>query len=281
MPQELYEQCRNTIINRWYYGYKNLGFVRNLALERLRAPFVMPLFGRTDMLHIFPDREDMADFMPLTCGLSRFVANLVAGVGANEIPLILLSDQPPTYPGWQELSSTDQFTNLFQLADIDYEISLNMNKNAPAVTTSILKHSVYDYPDQVAQHAGTNESVVRFWEKFTTDGKINITIFCTEETRSFIQESPLFNIKYLRQRPDAWEFSFGKILGAYNPRKLAPTWPPDLYLWLYDITEPVYLCLLLPWATGDNGVYYSNNKKSVLINTSHRSSIEIIGDWVK
>jgi hypothetical protein len=149
------------------------------------------------------------------------------------------------------------------------------------VSGSKLRHYNYDVLDQARQWAGLSESVLKFWEKFTTDDKIHITIFCTEKTRSFIQESPLFNIKYLYQKPDEWQFSFGKILGADKSKNFISTGQPDLYLWLYDITEPVHICLLLLWANTDNAVYYSANKKSVLIDTSHGSSILIIGDWVK
>lgn len=273
MPQELYDQWRNTTVRFWNHGHKekNLGRVRNLTLDRLRAPFVMPLFGRS-----YISEPEL-----LTCGSNRFVANLANGVGADAIPLILLSDQPPTYPGWEELASTDEFNNLFQLNDIDYEIIVKTNNNVLTVSGSKLRHSDYDVPDQARQYAGLSESVLKFWEKFTTDDKIHITIFCTEKTRSFIQESPLFNIKYLYQKPDEWQFSFGKILGADKSKNFISTGQPDLYLWLYDITEPVHICLLLLWANTDNAVYYSNNKKSVLIDTSHGSSILIIGDWVK
>lgn len=270
MPEQSYSRCKEQALTHWHYGYDDLGFVRCLSLDRRQDTFVMPLFAsQTDGI------------INLTCGYSRFVANLVNGVEANEIPLIVLSTTPPTKSGWQEINTTQQFTELFNLSDVDHEISIDMTDNFPTVTRSVIRHSVYDYDNQAIQHASMNDSVKRFWNRFDKKKTIDITIYCTEETRSLIQDAPWFNITYLIQKPEEWQFSFGKILGAYKSDHGKALKAGELSLWLYDITEPVYLQLLFPWATDDVATYYSDNKKSVLIDTSHKTSTAIIGNWVK
>lgn len=270
MPVEVYNRYKKTTIDNWQYGYESLGFIKSLALDCLREPFIMPLFAVQEN-----NRTE------ITCGLSRFAANLTNGVAADNIPLILLTKDTPVYPGWQEINSTQQFTELFNLNDVDHEISLDLTKSFPIVTRSVIRHSVYDYINQAVQHAGMDDLIKRFWKKFVTDDKINITIFCTESTRPFVQDSPWCNITFMIQKSSEWEFSFGRLLGAYKPDQDKPNKSPELYLWLFDITEPVHLHLLFLWATVDVATYYSENKKSVLIDTSHKTSTAIIGNWVK
>jgi hypothetical protein len=274
MPTEIYQDCKAGIINQWRPGYEQLGFIRSLALDRFHETFVMPLFA--------VQKDNDIDNILLTCGNSRFIANLVNGIAAVDIPLILLSATPPKYQGWQEIQSTQQFIDLFKLKDIDHEITINMDNNVSVVTRSVIRHSIYDYANQNIQFAAADEPIKQFWEKFSQGrDKIDITIWCTEETKSLIQETQMFNITYMIQKPTEWEFSFGKIAGAYRPEPNRPSRPAELYLYLYDIVEPVNLHLLLVWPTTGAASFYSANKKSVLLDTSDKTSTVIIGNWVK
>jgi hypothetical protein len=58
---------------------------------------------------------------------------------------------------------------------------------------------------------------------------------------------------------------------------------PQTHLWLYDVTEPVYVeLLLLPWITGQYTCCHTKNKKALFFDTSTDvTSMQVIGDWVK
>jgi hypothetical protein len=274
MPTKIYQDCKAETIRLWRPGYKKLGFIRSLALDRVNEAFVMPLFA--------VQTNNIFDNIYISCGHSRFTANLINGIEANDIPLILLSATPPKHQGWQEIQNTQQFIDLFKLRDIDHTITISMDNDLPRVARSVIRHSVYDFADQNIQFANLDNTIDQFWNKFSKGkDKIDITIWCTEKTKSLIQDSELFNVTYMIQKPDEWEFSFGKISGAYrqDPTRVGKT--AELYLYLYDIVEPVNLHLLLAWPMNGTASFYSENKKSVLLDISDKTSTVIIGNWVK
>lgn len=241
----------------------NIGLKHTLAQACLKEKrFIMPLFVSKDTI---------------TCGLTRFFACLVNGVEAKDIPTILLSKSTPQYDGWEKIASTQDFTKLFNLGDIDHEIGIYMGRDIAEVGHSLIRHSIYDTPNMFHK---SKQAISSFWKKFTseTGKKICVTIWCTEHTKSLIKPSPWFDISYMIKQPEEWQFSFGFILGSFRD---ASESAGELHLYLYDIIEPVELCLLLAWPTNDYGVFISQNNKSVLIDTHNKSSFEIIGNWVK
>lgn len=241
----------------------NIGLKHTLAQVCLKEKrFIMPLFVSRDTI---------------TCGLTRFFACLVNGVEAKDIPTILLSKSTPQYDGWKKIASTQDFTKLFNLGDIDHEIGIYMEQDIPEVGHSLIRHSIYDTP---ATFNKSRQAISSFWKKFTseTSNRICVTICCTEHTKSLIKPSPWFDVSYMIKQPEQWQFSFGIILGSFRD---ASESAGKLHLYLFDIIEPVELCLLLAWPTNDYGVFISQNNKSVLIDTHNKSSFEIIGNWVK
>jgi hypothetical protein len=224
--------------------------------------FIMPLFVSKDRI---------------TCGLTRFFACLVNGVEAKDIPTILLSKSTPQYDGWKKIASTQDFTKLFNLGDIDHQIGIYMDRDIPEVGHSLILHSIYDTP---ATFNKSRQAISSFWKKFTseTSNRICVTICCTEHTKSLIKPSPWFDVSYIIKQPEQWQFSFGIILGSFRD---ASESAGKLHLYLFDIIEPVELSLLLAWPTNDYGTFISQNHKSVLLDAHVKTSFEIIGNWVK
>jgi hypothetical protein len=81
------------------------------------------------------------------------------------------------------------------------------------------------------------------------------------------------------EKPGEWEWNYARLVGAYRKND-SPIKKTDLYLWLFDIEDPVNLELLLPWVQNDYTCFYSQNKKSVLFDTTDVTSMDIIGNWV-
>lgn len=228
----------------------------------MEKKFIMPLFVSNDSI---------------TCGRNRFFACLVNGFEAKDIPTILLSKSTPQYDGWEKIASTQDFTKLFNLDDLDHEIGILMEQDIPKVGHSLIRHSIYDTSSPFDK---TRQAISSFWKKFTseTSNRICVTIWCTEHTKSLIKPSPWFDVSYVITQPEEWQFSFGLILGSFRD---ASESAGDLHLYLFDIIEPVELCLLLAWPTNDYGTFISQNHKSVLLDTHVKTSFEIIGNWVK
>jgi hypothetical protein len=281
MPAELFQNFKASAIRSFKYVNKDSdeyqqmvqGLLHILAQVRLNEQFVMPLFASQN--HHNGNRIDM------TCGLTRFMACLVNGIEDNNIPLIVLAKDTPKYDGWQKIETTQQFEELFNLADLDHNIGITTDDGVPAVVNSIILHSIYG----TTSKSGTNthyhaasKKIADFWKKFISDTnhKIDITISCTEDTKALIQPSDYFNISYVIKPPLEWQFSFGKMTGAHQDKSTSAR----LNLYLFDIVEPVNLNLLLVWPTEDYGTFYSRNHKSILIDMDHESTFVIIGNWV-
>ena len=224
--------------------------------------FIMPLFVSKNMI---------------TCGHNRFFACLVNGVEAKDIPTIVLSNSTPLYPGCQKIASTQHFLEQFNLGDLDHEIGIHMDRDIAEVGHSLVRHSIYDTPNIFHK---SEQAISSFWKKFTseTGKKISVTIWCTEHTKTLINPSPWFDVSYMIKKPEEWQFSYGIILDSFRDVLGSPA---KLHLYLFDIIEPVDLCLLLVWPTNDYGIFINQNHKSVLIDTQNKSSFEIIGNWVK
>ena len=278
MPTELFQNFKVTAMDSFRYVNKDSdeyeqmvqGLLHILAQVRLNEKFVMPLFASQN--HHNGNKID------ITCGLTRFMACLVNGIEANNIPLIVLAKDTPKYDGWQKIETTQQFVELFDLADLDHNIGIDTDNGVPEVVNSIILHSIYGTNRNIHTY-GTSKKIADFWKKFISDtnNKIDITISCTEDTKALIQPSDYFNISYIITQPLEWQFSFGKMTGA----RLDKSQSNKLHLYLFDIVEPVNLNLLLVWPTEDYGTFYSRNHKSILIDMDHESTFVIIGNWVQ
>jgi len=275
MPMPIFAKCLPKVLGDWHttdnqdvvaYLEKveiNIGLKHTLAQVCLNEKkFIMPLYASQDTI---------------TCGTNRFFAFLANGIEAKDIPIVLLSKNTPQYDGWEKITSTQHFVELFNLSDLDHEIGIYMDRDIPEVGHSLIRHSIYEAPSTLKKSV---PAISSFWKKFQSEtGKqICVTISCTEHTKSLIKPCAWFDVSYVIKQPEEWQFSFGIILGSF---KDASESPKTLHLYLFDIIEPVELIWLFVWATNDYGTFISKNHKSVLLDIHNKSSFEIIGNWVK
>ena len=209
--------------------------------------------------------------------MTRFFAFLANGIEAKDISIVLLSKSTPQFDGWEKITSTQHFVELFNLSDLDHEIGIFMDRDIPEVGHSLIRHSIYETPRALKKSV---PAISSFWKKFQSEtGKqIRVTISCTEHTKSLIKPCAWFDVSYVIKQPEEWQFSFGIILGSFKDASESPV---TLHLYLFDVIEPVELIWLFVWATNDYGAFISENHKSVLLDIHNKSSFEIIGNWVK
>ena len=257
---------------------KNLGFINHLANTALNDNFVMPFFGVADS----------AGNVKLTCGHTRLAASFLNSRESSELKIIVFvfkGGSAPKIQNAKPLLTTAEFEQIFDLQDIDYEISMSDcaegNGTELEFTRAVLKYSIYDRKDQTLPHVTIGHTVTSFWDRHVKNEKIQLNVRCTAEAAKLIQPNELFKTYITVESDNEWQWSFGKILGAYRKNE-----SPNLHdkiqinLWLYDVTEPVNLELLLPWMGGQFNACHSKNKKALFFDTStDPTSIAIVGDW--
>lgn len=285
VPEDYLTQCHQQVIARIAGDYqkddkKNMGFVHHLAGVLINDEFVLPLFGVVN-------NEDK---LIITAGKTRLAANIINGVPANKIRLVFFVPTGKTnkqIPNAKPLTSTANFEKIYNLTDIDYEISMSDcvegDMSEFSFDRSVLKYSIYDKKDQALPHTQVGSYVSGFWNKHRRNQKkIKINIRCTAEVEKLIQPSEIFSYDIVHEKAEEWQWSFGKILGSYRKTEEPVGYDESqLHLWLYDITEPVYLELLVPWISGQYTCMHSKNKKALLFDTSSDvTSMQVIGDWV-
>jgi hypothetical protein len=286
VSEEFYKKCRqqaiDTIVKHALVSdKKHLGFIHHLSTVLLDHEFVLPVFG------VMPADSDE---LKITTGLTRIIAGIMNGWTAQELKTVVHAPKEQTVThlvSAKPLTSTKDFVKIYDLDDIDYEISMSDNVNADMsefqFDRSVLKYSIYDKKDQALPHTQTGTGIVTFWDRHVKQEKILINIRCTPDVEKLIQPSKIFNYNIIHEKSDEWQWSYGKILGAYRKSETLMNWEESrIHLWLYDVTEPIYLELLLPWVTGQHTACHTKNKKALFFDTSNDvTSIQIIGDWVK
>lgn len=272
-----YHSLRQYLISRWPKDLQDdntfVGWIQHLAQQRCINNFVLPIFGSIDTV---------SDKITVQCGLSRLAASIICGVPPEKIPIIAFTKSrmhipPPAEP----LRSTQQFNKLFNLDNVDYQIVFDVTDSSEVIfCASILRHTIYDDANQNVCLQAADDNCKRFWKKFQLpDKKYKIQIHGTSQTKSFIEPSDQFEINYIEHNSSEWEFSYGMMLGAFD-KGTKPV--PTLQLWLYDITEPVYLELMIPWLARPQNFYKTQNEKAVIIHSEHKSTgLQIIGNWVQ
>ena len=273
--QDWQQQSIDHITEHYSTESEVIGLVQHLARVRLDQPFIMPMFVNAD------SRGNLT----ITAGNCRRDACVANSVLAKEISAIVYSagDTTPTgFSNIRKLETTEEFESLYQLADIDYRISVAIDKNDNyVIISSVIRHTIFDRTTIEKAHVETANACFGFWHRFVNKktNKIDIEIRCTESASVLIKESPLFNVSFVYEPENEWAWSYGKILGSYRQTD-DPVEKGKLSLWLFDLVEPVNLELLLPWADNKFSSFYSKNQKSVLFETSHITSMQVIGDWV-
>jgi hypothetical protein len=282
LDRHYYESRRQNLVNRMpayivnQGGVDYLGWIYHLAQQRLLDKFVLPIFGSVDTV----------SGTTIQCGNSRIDASIMCGIGPEHIPVIAFcaSRMHISAPA-ERLQSTQQFNNIFKLDNIDYRIVFEESDSSRiSFINSVLRHTIYESSPETTTHYSVNTfDCMSFWRKFQTeDNQFEIQIHCTQQTRSHIVPSNLFKIEYIDKNFNEWEFSYGRMLGAFNNQTRKTNTKSKLQLWLYDITEPVNLELLIPWMKSHHNFYKTQNEKAVIIHGESKSNgLQVIGNWVQ
>lgn len=284
VSEDFYKKCRqqaiDTIVKHALVAdKKQLGFINHLSMILLNDEFVLPMFG------VVKSGE-----LEITAGVTRMIASMINGRTARELKTVVFAPNAQSVTQLENvkpLTSTSNFEKIYNLKDIDYEISMSDNVRGDMsefqFNRSVLKYSIYDKKDQALPHTQLGANVTTFWDRHVKKDKISLNIRCTPEVEKLIQPSKIFNYSVVHENADEWQWSYGKILGAYRKTEVPMGYDQSqINLWLYEVTEPVYLELLLPWMTGQYTCCHSKNKKALFFDTSTDvTSMQIIGDWVK
>lgn len=246
---------------------KKLGLMSMLCHERLQRPFVFPLFAAIDEKGSWN----------ITCGRSRVVAEKLCG--SDKMPVIVIAPKG-ICPG-TEITTTQQFNDILDLNDIDYDMTLSFNPGeTPCVISSILMHSAYsDIRQEAIELQG--QRCLSFWQRYMTSGPIRLKIYCQPgqqnlivTTRKLPDGRKLFDIEWMEL--DHNEFSFGRILHEFETNN-----GPDLKLWVYNINKPLYLENLIPWGHREYAVSHTQNRSLVMFSTHAKTMMNVIGNIVK
>ena len=286
VSEEFYKKCHQQVISILSkiaadIDKKNLGFVNHLSNILINDEFIFPMFG------VVPNGSTEPE---ITVGITRMIASIMNGRTAQELKTVIFVPNGQTVTQLKNvkpLTSTENFEKIYNLADIDYEISMSdcvagdMSKFK--FDRSVLKYSIYDKKDQALPHTQVGSNVSTFWARHIKNNKVLVSIRCTPEVEKLIQPSTIFNWNVVHEKADEWQWSYGKILGAYRKTETPMAYDDShLHLWLYDVTEPVYLDLLLCWMTGQYTCSHTKNKKALFFDTSTDvTSMQVVGDWCK
>ena len=286
LTQQYYESRRQSLIDnmpayKLDQGHRTdyIGWIYHLAQQRLLDKFVLPVFGSID---------DVTGPC-VQCGNGRIAASILCGIGPKDIPMIAFSASRAHTSAsverlqLEQLQSTQQFNNMFKLDNIDYQVTFTESDSTEITfLNSVLRHTIYESSLESSTHySGDTFNCMSFWRNFQTDNdQLEIQIHCTQETQSYIVSSNLFKIEYINKNASEWEISYGMMLGAFNKQSLNTK--PKLQLWLYNITQPVNLELMIPWMSNRHNFYKTQNEKAVIINGKNQSNgLQIIGNWVQ
>lgn len=278
-PEEVYNAIKNLFVQgtaqSWPEWPSNFGFVNHLAGILQNENFIMPAFAVNSKSGI-----------QLTCGSSRFAAHLCSGKDPNTFGLVLLSQKEFSHPLFTEIETTDQFNNFYSLKEIDYRIGMTLENSSLKVLTSILRHTFYNVNDPLDDKviAWLQKDIENFWMRYlnTDTNKLGIKIHCLPEHRKFINQSRMFEVKFIDEQP-GWGFSHGRLLGAFRKDEKGTTGTEnkELIMWLFDITQPFDLELILPLMKFGTSCIYTENKKAVMFDQSTYNDFKIVGNIVK
>ena len=278
-PDDFYNSNKKTVVQRirtsWPKFESNFGFVNHLANVLQNENFIMPAFSYNGKRGL-----------EVTCGHSRFMAHSFSGKNLSTFGLVILSSKDFDHPLFTEIKSTDQFNEFYNLQEVDYEIGLTLENSTLTVTTSILRHTLYNVNDPLEDKtiAWLQKDIENFWTRFINEStkKINVKVHCLPEHRKFINSSNIFDIKFIDEE-SGWAFSHGKLLGAFRKdgKEINTSENRELVVWLFDITESFDLELILPLMKFGTTCIYTENKKAVIFDQVHYSDFKIIGNIVK
>ena len=285
VDRELYDTWRLNLITELRQcldknNIKKIGFIYHLAHVMLTEEFIFPLFVSD---------TDSATDPRVTCGTTRLSASILNGVDPGQIKSVVYSTSPSPnkrFKNYKEIATTKDFDKQYWLNDIDYRISMSDTNDSTGknlqVDESMLKYSVYDKKDQTLPWLSQGNNVIQYWNRTLNEDttKIVVNVRCTEKVAELIQPSLLFDLKILYEPEHEWHWSYGRLLGAYQPTDTPrPKGHTNFNIWIYDIENPLYLDLLFPWIDGTHTCCHTKNRKIIFFDTSRTTGIQIIGDW--
>lgn len=274
-PADLYQQESDRILNN--FVPENIGFVSHLLSALDSGPFVFPAFGLVK-----------ESGFKMSCGASRLAAHISSGQDRSTYGLVILTDQDFNREGFTEIQSTQQFSQFFDLDDLEYRIKLTEADWGLEVGATMLRHTFYDnsYVIEVGQIVRIEKDITGFWERFFNEerNRYKIAIHCLPQHRQFVNQSSWkrFDIKWIDENPEEWQFSFGKLLGQFRVDKHGNRiYSNELMLWLFDVTEPFSLEVFYPLLNVTQTCVYTENKKAVIFDPAAYTDIKICGNIVK
>jgi hypothetical protein len=245
--------------------------LNKLCHHRMEKPFDLPLFA------------DWKQGPVLSCGNTRFTAEIVCGASPNSVPVFVQvpkgTPTPAALSQATAITSTAQAETLAGMEQVEYKLNFSQT-DQPVVITSILRNTVFEADSGYSTFEDDGNFILEFWKKFTRNGRINITVSCNPETQRHVDFNPdIWNVKF--NFMPMLGFSFGEILAKFGK--------PDndeLNLYIYDIEKSFNLCYLLPWANINSVWYHTQNKKINLFETTRGGAtacwpIVMMGNFVK
>lgn len=268
---ELYEKwakhCR-THIERYYHtkSTDSFGLIENLSKIRREHDFTLPIFAYVD------NNQQL-----ITCGFTRFLANVINGIDPKDLKLFVQT--PKTYKSKnftkaELVTTTTDAEEISGISDVEHIIELS-SEAVPKITSSVLRNTVYEHGKaHETTFANRGNYALEFWEKFIKNKLINIQIKCTEQSKKLIHWNPtIWNVEF--EIVPEHSFIFGDILAEFRNTTSI------LHLYVYDITQPLYIDYMLPLTHRHHCWFYTQNKKVHLFNTTNgpSSATWAVVDW--
>jgi hypothetical protein len=238
-----------------------LGFIKNLVDIRREGPFTMPFFGSC-----------LSAGTPfLNCGVSRFMATLLAGQDLGKTSFIwqLSKGETREILGPTTLvTSTLHAEELCNLEQVEYALGFRYNNGKPIIASSVLRDTVYDintYGESTnAKFINAGEDIVKFWDRHRNSetNKVKITVACDAVSRRLVEFCPdNWDVTFIDlETPD---FSFAHALAGF-----ADSARPPLTLELRGATERFLLEYLVPLVDKNKVWFHTQDKKLTLIDTT-------------
>lgn len=242
------------------------GLLKNLVQVRTNTNFSMPLFAT-------------GNDSVLTCGSTRFIAHTICNSSPEQISVVFQlksGERLPAEINAEQISSTEHFNNLAGLDDTAYTIEFLTN-GEPAVSMSTI-HQLDYQPSGLSNLVNMGNSIFDFWQRFTHENQIKITVSCANPNQITYDPS-LWNVEILRLPENT--FGYGAVMKKFQDAN-----DNKLHVWING-NYHVDLEHLLVWPDNRGACWWHTQDKNLhMFETTagpqsvHRT-IAIIGNIVK
>ena len=118
-----------------------------------------------------------------------------------------------------------------------------------------------------------------FYREFMLEQQIAVEIHCTADVAPLIPSNDeTFNVIVVHEPAESWQFSYSKFAGAYQ---LNEARQQRIQIWVFDITEPLDLEVLMKHTDPMYSSFMTENQKIVIFNTRRITSTHQIKNFVK